>query len=117
MTFHFTQHIHIVLAINLTEIVKMNWWNGAWEQETKQKEKKHKQIRNYCCSVWYVKVMVQLVVPVHAMEAYGGSFPLTLNLSTKWSWVLSLTPVHFTPNKEDQHPLNFSKMKIIYFRC
>ena len=41
----------------------------------------------------------------------------TLNLSTKWSWVLSLIPVHFTLNKDDLHPLNFSEMSILFFSC
>jgi hypothetical protein len=39
-------------------------------------------------------VMKDEVVPVHAMQAYGGRSgvaPLILNLGTRWKWVANLT--------------------------
>jgi len=47
------------------------------------------------------------VVPVHATKAYrtsGSVASPTLNLSTRWRYVVSLMPwpLHFTP--EDKHP-------------
>jgi hypothetical protein len=48
--------------------------------------------------------------PVCAMKAYrenGGTAPLILNLSTRWRWVVSLTPWKIYPQgKSPQYPLN-----------
>jgi len=50
---------------------------------------------NRCTCQKILKGGTGKVVPVHAMQAYGGirgTAPLALNLGTRWRWVVDFTP-------------------------